>query len=423
MAVRGIWFDGKTSMSQAVVLRMDAANCVCVVNATDDTLILRTPFAELRVSSRLGNTPRYVYFPQGEKCETQDHVVIDQWLQQQRPSRRHSLAYQLESHSYFVALTLVLVVAFVWAVTFHGLPAATRYIAFKLPQGVMDRAATETMELLDKTHFQPSQLDEKTRARLMAHFAPAISQAKNLHIKVSFRGGGAIGANAFALPDGTVVFTDEIVQLAKNDDELLAVLAHEIGHVKYRHAMRAAIQGSVVSFGVAMLTGDVSAASNLLAGLPVLITTMSYSRNFEREADDNSLLFLDANHIPRHYFVDLMERLTYQSECKALMGSAYDKYETDKRAAELAHEKLAQEQMPQATPAIPSVPVAVDLKSENAVPPLLQVEADFKQACDKRIAEHKNSFFDTKLMGYFASHPETKERTAKFKQTPTTLEK
>jgi Zn-dependent protease with chaperone function len=402
MALRGIWFDGKTSMPKGVVLSMDDTGNVCVVNAEDQTLVLRAPFSDIRVTSRVGNTPRYMYFPNGEKCETRDHLVIDQWLRQLRPSIWNTLAHQLESHTYFVALTLVLVVAFVWAMTFHGLPAATRYIAFQLPQSVMDRAATETMQLLDRTHFHPTKLDEKTRARLMNHFAPALSQNKNLNLKVSFRGGGAIGANAFALPDGSVVFTDEIVHLAKNDDELLAVLAHEIGHVKYRHAMRAAIQGSVISFGVAMLTGDLSAASNLLAGLPVLITTMSYSRNFEREADDNSLLFLDANHIPRHHFVDLMDRLTYTAECKALMkDSEYTKYEADKRIAELA--RLPAETTKNST--------AGD-GSEFVV----RVEAAHKQACDKLIAEHKSSFFDAKVMGYFASHPETKERTAKFKK-------
>lgn len=409
MALRGIWFDGKTSIPQGVVLSMDDTSCISVVNADDQSLILRAPFADIRVTSRVGNTPRYMYFPNGEKCETRDHQVIDQWLQQLRPSLWNSLAHQLETHTYFVALTLVLVVVFAWGMIFHGLPAATRYIAFQLPQSVMDRAATETLQLLDKTHFHPTALDEKTRARLMAHFAPALSQNKNLNLKVSFRGGGVIGANAFALPDGTMIFTDEIVHLAKNDDELLAVLAHEIGHVKYRHTIRAAIQGSVISFGVAMLTGDLSAASSLLAGLPVLITTMSYSRNFEREADDNSLLFLDANHVARHHFVDLMERLSYTAECKALMDdSEFSKYEADKRVAELA--KLPAD-------------VAKNSKEGDGSEFLVGIEAAHKQACDKLIAEHKSSFFDSKVMGYFSSHPETKERTQKFKKDAGSSEK
>ena len=57
----------------------------------------------------------------------------------------------------------------------------------------------------------------------------------------------------------------------------------------------------------------------MLAALPLLLTTSSYSRDFEREADANSLVFLDAHNIPRHSFIDLMERLTYSAHCSALI--------------------------------------------------------------------------------------------------------
>ena len=50
--------------------------------------------------------------------------------------------------------------------------------------------------------------------------------------QLEFRHGGYIDANAFALPSGIIVMTDELVELAKSDDELISVLAHEIGHVR-----------------------------------------------------------------------------------------------------------------------------------------------------------------------------------------------
>lgn len=412
MALQGIWFDGKTSASQSVELHMDDAGQVCVVHIADQTMLARVPFSAIKVSSRVGNTPRFLYFPDGEKFETRQHDQIDQWLQQYRPSFWNNLGHQLETHTYFVALTLVLVVTFTWAVAVYGLPAASRYIAFHLPQNVMKRAATETLQFLDKTQLKPSKLDEQTREKILAHFAPAIEQNKNLHIKVIFRAGGAIGANAFALPDGTVLFTDEIVQLSKNNDELLAVLAHEIGHVKYRHSLRSVIQGSVISFGVAMLTGDLSAASNLLATLPVIITNMSYSRDFEREADDNSLVFLDANHIERHYFVDLMERLTYQAECTQLMMGSDLKTKSKKKKS--ASSTSSQPSSAQSSSSQDSTASASDDDDEDSFQ-LVDVEIH-KEQCDKLIAEHKKSFFDAKVMGYFASHPETNERTIKFKQ-------
>jgi Zn-dependent protease with chaperone function len=410
MALQGNWFDGKTSASQWVELQMDDAGEICVIHVTNQSVLMRAPFSAIRVSSRVGNTPRFMYFPGGEKFETKQHDQIDQWLQKYRPSFWHSLAHQLETHTYFVALTLVLVITFTWAVAVYGLPAASRYIAFHLPQNVMNRAAIETLQFLDKTQLKPTKLDEQTQKQILAHFAPAIEQNKNLHINVIFRGGGDIGANAFALPDGTVLFTDEIVRLAKNNDELLAVLAHEIGHVKYRHSLRSVIQGSVISFGVAMLTGDLSAASNLLASLPVVITNMSYSRNFEREADNNALVFLDANHIERHYFVDLMDRLTYQAECsQLLLGSHLKEKWTIKKSKSSPSSSSAE-----SSSSSPSAPLKDD---EDDSPQWLDIEAH-KEQCDKLIAEHKKSFFDAKLFGYFASHPETDERTIKFKQQP-----
>lgn len=423
MALQGIWFDGKTSASQLAELQIDDAGEICVIHLQDQAILGRAPFSAVRVSSRVGHTARFVYFPNGEKFETKQHDLIDQLLHQYRPSFWHNLAHQLETHTYFVALTLVLVVAFTWATAVYGLPAGARYLAYHLPPNVMNRAATETLQILDKTQLKPTKLDEQTRAQLLKHFAPAIAQNKDLHIKVIFRGGGAIGANAFALPDGTVLFTDEIVRLAKNNDELLAVLAHEIGHVKYRHSLRSVIQGSVISFGVAMLTGDLSAASNLLASLPVIMTNMSYSRDFEREADNNSLVFLDANHVERHYFVDLMERLTYQAECSQLLMSSHLKEKWASKKSDASNLSSSSDSLSQSSSSTASLPTAdedrheEDDDHEQDSPQWLDVEAH-KEQCDKLLAEHKKSFFDHKLLGYFASHPETNERTIKFKQQP-----
>ena len=422
MALKGVWFDGKTSASLSVQLHVNDAEEICVTDLSSDVLIAQVPFSSVRISSCVGNTPRYFYFPGGKKFETQQHDLVDQLLQNHRPSFWNNLAHQLETHTYFVALTLLLVVTFAWAMIAYGLPTASRYIAYNLPQGVMDRAAMETLQLLDATQLSASKLDENTRAELLKHFSSAITQNKDLQIKIIFRHGGNIGANAFALPDGTVLFTDEIVQLAKNNDELLAVLAHEIGHVKYRHALRSVIQGSVISFAVAMVTGDLSAASNLLAALPVVMTNLSYSRDFEREADDNSLVFLDANHIARHHFVDLMERLTYQAKCSQLIAQDDLKNKiSEKLSNEIDDEidsEIDEEELDLSE--IEDEELFADDKDEefddedDTIQPF-DVNAHREQ-CDKLIAEYKEDFFHSKLLGYFASHPETDERTKKFKQ-------
>lgn len=444
MALQGKWFDGKTSVARPVLLDVDESGMVSVSDAQSSSAdnpeyLLQLPFADLRISSRIGNTPRYIYFPSGQKIETNDHVLLDQWLREHSDSWWNGLIHQLESHSYFVALTLVLVISFTYAMIVYGLPAATRYVAFQIPPTIMDRAASETLEFLDKVYLNPTTLDAATQARLQQHFSPAVAQNPDLHLKVEFRHGGSIGANAFALPDGTMIFTDEIVYLSRNDDELLAVLAHEIGHVKYRHSLRAAIQGSVISFGVAMLTGDLSAASNMLATLPTLIATMSYSRDFEREADDNSLVFLDANHVPRHHFVDLMERLSYHAECRHLLGmdalsKKWRKQSSSSSSGASSADIAADSQSSQQSELISSEDTEKASNPDSEDDTVLKAEAqkiaegkqlaeqysdtwiqEHKGECDKLMAVQKNDFFDKKIGGYFASHPATAERTAKFK--------
>lgn len=403
--LQGDWFDGKTSEHRRVLMQVSDWGQVSILDKALNQSLLQLEFSALEISSRIGSTPRYIYFPQGQKLETQDHASVDALLQQHRPSLFNTLAHRLESHLQFVLLTLVAVIGISWWTVQYGLPLASKVIANALPQRVMNIAAEETLQILDKTHFEPTQLDEPTRARVLAHFAPAIAEYPDLHIQVVFRAGGDIGANAFALPDGTVVFTDEIVKLSHSDDELLAVLAHEIGHVKYRHALRSTIQGSVLSFAVSMLTGDISAAGNLLAALPLILTNMSYSRDFEREADHNALVYLDEHKIPRHYFVDLMERLTYQAHCDALIarqpGSHQEKSSVDSKSDS---DSAAGSSSSAAADSV----AAAQGESDD------QIDQSRKALCDKLIAEDKDN--SHKIMDFFASHPATEERLREFRQ-------
>ena len=379
-ALQGYWFDGKTSAGFVAELHVNEAGLCNIINNANGSLLHQQALTNVKISSRIGNTPRFIYFSAGEKFETSDNTEVDALLKKHRPSRLNTLAHQLESHIYFVMLTLVAVVALSWAGVKYGLPAASKTIAYQLPQSVMNLTATETLKLLDKTHLNPTRLDKTTQERILKHFSPALKENADLHIRVLFREGGDLGPNAFALPDGSIIFTDAMIKLAQNDDELVAVLAHEIGHVKYRHGLRAAIQGSSISFLVTMLTGDMSAISSALTALPIILTTMSYSRDFEREADQNALEYLDGHKIDRHVFIDLMERVTYETHCDELLVKEQTYHDADKKMTTIrSKEQLAAR----------------------------------KQQCDQLIAKYRDD--DSMIMDYFSSHPSTQDRLKKFR--------
>ena len=106
-------------------------------------------------------------------------------------------------------------------------------------------------------------------------------------------------ANAFALPGGTVVMTDAIVQAAADkgisDDALVGVLAHEIGHVVHRHGMRMVVEQGVLNMGLGLALGDVSGVVSTGA---TLLTSRAYSRSHEREADCYAIALMRHTALP-----------------------------------------------------------------------------------------------------------------------------
>ena len=75
-------------------------------------------------------------------------------------------------------------------------------------------------------------------------------------MSLAFRRGRDLGANAFALPDGVIVFTDELIGLLESDAEILAVFAHEYGHVVERHSLRQILQDSAIAVLSFLLIGE-----------------------------------------------------------------------------------------------------------------------------------------------------------------------
>ena len=129
------------------------------------------------------------------------------------------------------------------------------------------------------------------------------------HYQLEFRSSDRTGANAFALPSGIIVITDALLEVAEDDRELIAVLAHEVGHVVNRHVLRRAIQGSVVTLLMGTLTGDVISVSTLAVTIPVALMEAKYSREFESEADRFAIQYLSHKNISTQYFVAILQRL------------------------------------------------------------------------------------------------------------------
>jgi Zn-dependent protease with chaperone function len=91
--------------------------------------------------------------------------------------------------------------------------------------------------------------------------------------------------NAIALPGGRIYLTDGLLSAAESADEVAAVLAHELGHVKNRDGLRALLRSGGTSFIIGLLFGDVSGGAAIVIATRMLIDNR-HSREAEAAADD-----------------------------------------------------------------------------------------------------------------------------------------
>ena len=304
MHAKGFYFDGLSSQRHDAQLGLDADDNWCLQYG--QTIRSYSP-AEVQVGSRLGNSARTVNFADGGHFASDEHAALDLMVRHLHGAGQGTLHRLESSWKWILTSAVVLLLALYLGLT-KGVPLAARGIVAVLPPGIEAHIGRQTLQLLDDYVLDPSQLSAERQQQLQQHFAPMLAAHPELNLRVHFRHAG-IGPNAFALPGGDLVFLDDIVELAADDDELSAVLAHEIGHVAGHHGMRRIVQNGLLYWGMMAITGDISAASDTLAGAPAYLMNMAYSRDMESEADDFALQQLHHQGIAPVHFANIMRRL------------------------------------------------------------------------------------------------------------------
>ncbi|TNJ33840.1 M48 family metallopeptidase [Arenimonas terrae] len=266
--------------------------------------------AELTLSPRLGRTVRVLRLPGEGQLQLADSPLLDQWLP--TPSRIEGWADWLERRrSAAIGAGIATVLGVVLFFEF-ALPWMANRLAPVMPRAMERTISDQAMALLDHTQLQPSKLPAERRLALQLVFKDLTrGLPRELDYRLSFRDAPELGPNAFALPDGHVVVTDQLVQLVgEHEDELVAVLAHEAGHHEHRHGMRQALQSSAVVVVAGFLFGDLSGTGSLSVSIPVLLLESGFSRDHEREADRFAFGLLDKHRRSPADFARAMRRLS-----------------------------------------------------------------------------------------------------------------
>lgn len=149
---------------------------------------------------------------------------------------------------------------------------------------------------LGKLAFSQSTMLNKTDARktkLLNDFASRmqLGNSKELHFTVI----ESPVVNAFALPDGNIVIYTGILNKMESADELAGLIGHEVAHVNNRHSMKMLCRNLSGYIFISAVLGDANAVVATVADNANMLRSLSFSRQFERQADEDGFAIVTQN--------------------------------------------------------------------------------------------------------------------------------
>jgi beta-barrel assembly-enhancing protease len=171
-------------------------------------------------------------------------------------------------------------------------------IAALVPHAWEARLGAQTMALMGGTACT-GEAGKAALDRLAARLSAGISLPQTIQVDVSDRK----EINAFAAPGGHIVLFAGLINFAASPDEVAGVLAHEMSHSRKRHPTRLLIRQIGTVFLQQLLLG--ADTGNMAQTLLVL----SYSRQFEEEADEGAIDLLRQAGIDTASFANFFDRL------------------------------------------------------------------------------------------------------------------
>ncbi len=282
-----IFFDGKSSN------KVD-----CQIQLQGDEIFiplfdLRLRLDEVEVSSKIKNISQTITLKNGS------YFMIDS-----SQTIKNNFVLNLENKIHYVVFAFLALIAFIVFSLTIGSSMSAKILAYSMPDDTLDRVSHEFFKKIEKKYLEPTKLDKKTQRYILENFKQI--SPKDLNLKLHFYSSPTFKANAFALPSGDIILLDDLVKM--DEDQLLrgvnGVLAHEIGHVKNKHALQNIIRASISGTVIGYFVGDFS---YLLATLTTSLATLQYSQDFENEADDVAVELLAKHKISIKPLIKIFE--------------------------------------------------------------------------------------------------------------------
>jgi Zn-dependent protease with chaperone function len=332
---QGSFYDGKSANKYQVQLRLTPERLQLAFPDGRRLSWLYTSLKLSRTSStgparleRITSNPEII----PESVVIEDPVFLDEahrvapgalgnvWNQPHKRSLRYVL----------MILACVILPPFIFAIWVYAIPAMTNAIA--------DRIPTEWEEKLGRDYFQTlfkgslkepdpqvqKALDTISKRLLLA--VPDQPYKFRIYVHPSKL------VNAMALPGGTIIVFQGLINVTETPEELAGVLAHEFQHVLKRHSTRGIIRSEAINIFATVISGD--SMMNVILQAGGMLEFLRFSRKLESQADAEGMKMMLAARIDPQGMVRMFEHLERESH-RQLKSLEKDSKDIDPKAKDV----------------------------------------------------------------------------------------
>jgi Zn-dependent protease with chaperone function len=300
--VIGVFYDGASSVSQEVVLHFDTEKCVfsfeTTHNKTHSWELAAVIFNEKGPVLQLQHGSDPIQSLKIGDAQFRDDLTVF------RNKNGHIGWYQrllnlgIKIH---LAFTLF-IFCFIGLCYVYVIPWVAEKSVVLIP-GTYDDALGNTF--FEQNTFLGTVDARKTKALNL--FAKELKLRNTKKLKFTVIDSDIM--NAFALPDGSIVVYTGIMDSMKGYQELAGLIGHEVAHVNHRHSMKMLCRNVSGYLFISTILGDANGVMAVLGENVNTLQSLSFSREFEYEADMEGFKIVTSNGVSPKGMSVLFKRL------------------------------------------------------------------------------------------------------------------
>lgn len=281
------YYGARSAASSNVQIQIES-NQLFVFNVEGE-MTDQYAISEIDCSPSLGSLPFELQLPSGDKLVVDAQYPVAQLFSQKK--RYHLLAIAERNKWMWVIAAILVPMTLYWLINVV-IPSAAKSVTPLIPQIALSKIDNQIFALLDRTSMDESEIAPAKQEKIKAQWQTLVAKMaiEEQTFTLNFRKSDFYGANAFALPGGNIVVTDELVELlGESPDGLNAILLHEIGHVVHRHGMQMVAESAGTALLMTYFFGDLEGVAEVFSGTALTVVQNQFSQSLESEADDFAL--------------------------------------------------------------------------------------------------------------------------------------